>query len=100
MKKLMILGVFLFSVLSAAAYDFMVDGVYYNILSISDLTCEVTNGEEKYVGDIKIPATVSYKNRELSVVKIGWKAFGDCRGLISVVIPNSVTSIGSSAFSE
>lgn len=65
MKKIMILGVFLLSILSVSAYDFEVEGVYYNILSTGELTCEVTSGAEKYVGEIKIPTVVNYKNREL-----------------------------------
>ena len=31
---------------------------------------------------------------------IGNKAFYECKGLTSVVIPNSVTSIGQAAFSD
>lgn len=100
MKKIMILGVFLLSILSVSAYDFEVEGVYYEILSTSELTCEVTSGAEKYVGDIKIPTVVNYKNRELSVVSIGPHAFRSCCDLTSVSIPGSVTSIRYCAFSE
>ena len=96
----MLLGVFLLSMLSAAAYDFEVDGIYYNLVSTTEMTCEVTNGTEKYVGNVSIPSTVSYKNRELSVTSIGYGTFSGCSGLTSVVIPNSVTSIGGSAFSR
>ncbi len=94
----MIFGLFLLSILSVSAYDFEVEGVYYEILSTAELTCEVTSGAEKYVGDIKIPTVVNYKGRELSVVSIGKTAFNFCSDLTSVVIPSSVTTIGVSAF--
>ena len=91
------------------AYDFEVDGIYYNVTSIEDLEVEVTSycshyqlddeyDEHKYSGDIAIPETVTYKNRELSVTSIGEEAFYDCYGLTSVDIPDGVTSIGESAF--
>ena len=36
--------------LTASAYDFVADGIYYNILSEKDKTCEVTQGDEEYSG--------------------------------------------------
>ena len=90
------------------AYDFEVDGIYYNVTSIEDLEVEVTSygdnhyndeyDEHKYSGDIVIPETVTYKNRKLSVTSIGEEAFYDCDGLTSVDIPDGVTSIGKGAF--
>ena len=89
------------------AYDFEVDGIYYNVTSIEDLEVEVTSycyhlddeyDEHKYSGDIAIPETVTYKNRKLSVTSIGQSAFRYCSGLTSVDIPDGVTSIGGSAF--
>ena len=89
------------------AYDFEVDGIYYNVTSFENLEVEVTSycyhlddeyDEHKYSGDIAIPETVTYKNRELSVTSIGEEAFYDCSGLTSVDIPDGVTSIGESAF--
>ena len=82
----------------ASAYDFKLDGIYYNIVSVTEFTCEVTSGDVKYAGDIEIPATVSYNNRTVSVVRISGSAFIDCTGLTSITIPESVTSIGSGAF--
>jgi len=79
------------------AYDFEVDGIYYNILSLAEpFTCEVTKGG--YSGDISIPAYVSYKNRSFKVIGIGAEAFAKRSTLTSISFPNTVTYIGSGAF--
>ena len=88
----------LVSSLSGSAYDFEVDGIAYNILSAGDLTCEVTVGESKYAGEVVIPSTVKFQNKELSVVKVGDKCFEKCTDLTSVQIPSSVTSLGNNSF--
>ena len=84
---------------TASAYDFEVDGFYYNIISLSDLTVEVTAGDNKYSGKLIIPSTVTYKSKTLTVTSIGGYAFDGCSGLTSITIPNSVTSIGDDTFS-
>lgn len=80
------------------AYDFEVDGIYYNIISITDLTVEVTNGDNKYSGEIIIPSAITYKSKSLRVTEIGYEAFENCYNLTSIEIPNSVTKIAPSAF--
>ena len=83
----------------ASAYDFEVDGIYYNVVSMSELTCEVTSGDNEYTGEVNIPEQVTYNKRTFSVTSIGHDAFKGCKGLTSVTIGNSVTSIGDFAFS-
>ncbi|MGM9929310.1 MAG: leucine-rich repeat domain-containing protein [Bacillus sp. (in: firmicutes)] len=83
----------------ASAYDFEVDGIYYNVVSMSDFTCEVTSGDNEYTGEVNIPEQVTYNKRTFSVTSIGYDAFIGCKGLTSVTIGNSVTSIGHYAFS-
>ena len=97
-KQLLITVVMLLCSATASAYDFEVDGIYYNILSLSDLTVAVTSGDNEYSGEVIIPSTVSYKSKALTVTSIGEYAFYDCCGLTSVTIGNSVTSIGNYAF--
>lgn len=82
----------------ASAYDFEVDGIYYNIISASESTCEVTKGDVEYFGDFNIPASVDYENQTFSVIKIGDYAFYGNDLLNSITIPNSVISIGTDAF--
>ena len=87
------------SVTASHAYDFEVDGIYYNITSKTYLEVEVTYGTyANYSGDVVIPDTVNYDGSTYNVTSIGDYAFEDCQDLTSVEIPNSVTSIGDYAF--
>ena len=104
MKQLIIKSVLLAAALimpgKSLAYDFMVDGIAYNILSES--TCEVTSyivtNQNRYGGDITIPEQVTYDGVTRTVTQIGDDAFNECINLTSVDIPNSVTTIGDYAF--
>ena len=86
--------------LSASAYDFRSDGLYYRILSEEDRTVAVTDCDNEYYvsGDIEIPRKVIYNSKTYTVTFIGYYAFSICSNLESVTIPNSVTSIGYDAF--
>ena len=84
---------------TAAAYDFEVDGLYYNITGVN--TVEVTYRvmyEADYYGNVVIPAAVTHDGTTYSVTAIGERAFEQCSGLRSVTIPGSVTIIASIAF--
>ena len=85
--------------LSASAYEFSVGGIRYATLS-DGKSVEVTfkgYNYNSYSGSVAIPSQVTY-GTTYSVTSIGKYAFRDCSGLTSVTIPNSVTSIGESAF--
>ena len=90
---------------SMLAHDLEGNGLYYNILSESDKTLEVTfrgstyfEYDDEYSGEVIIPSSVTYNDIIYSVTKIGENAFNKCMKLTSIFIPNSVTEIGVSAF--
>ena len=90
---------------AVAAHDFETGGIYYNILSETDKTVEVTykgryysSYPDEYTGSVVIPESVTYNGTIYSVTSIGYGAFGGCTGLTSITIPNSITSIGEKAF--
>lgn len=87
--------------LSALAYDFELDGIYYNITSVR--TVEVTYSYESggsYSGDVKIPQMLIGDNKTYTVTSIGGGTFYKCNELTSVSMPNSVTSIGDWVFED
>ena len=90
--------------ITANAYSFEVDGIYYNYYGSNSV--EVTykdynNGNcNSYSGDVVIPETVTYNDVEYKVTSIGNCAFYNCSGLTSVTIPQGVTTIESFAFGE
>ena len=102
-KRLAAAAVLLLGATTAMAHDFEVDGIYYNRNSDGNVsvTCKGNSSDayaNEYSGAVTIPASVNYSGKTYPVTRIGPSAFADCNKLTSVVIPNSVTEIGGSAF--
>lgn len=87
--------------LNANAQDFEVDGFYYNITSLENLTVALTwnedgedylgnpNGFGTYSGDIVVPRSVDWNGRTFVVNEIQGEAFVGCT-LSSLVVPETV----------
>ena len=89
-------AVALLGILPASAYDFQVDGIYYQI---NGDEVAVVSGDNFYSGAVIIPASVTYGEETYSVTSIGSFAFYECGGLTSVTIPESITNIEGESFS-
>lgn len=96
LHKLLITSLLTCATLSVFAYDFEVDGIYYNKLSES--TVAVTYGSTEYIGTVNIPSTITVNGVTYNVTSIGNNAFNDDDDLLIVTIPEGVTSIGEYAF--
>lgn len=100
MKRYLLLLLPLFTLCANADELQVFDGIVY-ILSPTGVA-KVTNDDfNPYGGDIVIPETVTYKGIQYKVTSIDDKAFYTQYGsdyVTSITIPNSVTSIGESAF--
>lgn len=94
---------------TASAADFMVNGLGYNIIYniINGDTVATTNvkvvPDESYAttlnGALNIPSQVTNNGTTYTVTEIGIRAFENCTGITSVVMPNTLTTILNQAFS-
>lgn len=73
-----------------------VDGIRYKIGE--ENTVSVTLGNNQCSGAIVIPNQIVFAGKTYTVTSIEDEAFLGCRKLTSVIIPNSVLSIGKKAF--
>ena len=97
MKKIYSLTVIFFISLMVRAINVEIDGIMYNINVKTGLTEVAANTSHQYTGDIVIPETITYEGKEYTVTAIGQGAFSQ-RDITSITFPNSITSIGNSAF--
>ena len=102
---------------TADAYNFEVDGIYYNIngdevsVTYHDYSkIQVTSSSGSYwyeyhynyyggySNQVIIPETVTYNNMTYFVTKIGEHAFEECKGMTSVIFPNTINVIENDVF--
>ena len=84
---------------TAMAQKATIDGVTYefNDPATGEATV-VPSNNGSYIGEVFIPAIVTYNGEEYSVTVIGDNAFKLCRNLTSVSMPYTIKSLGDKAF--
>ena len=95
MKKLLSLLVLMTISANLWAVEVVIDGIKYDIITKGKTATVIKNS---YQGDIVIPEKVVYNNVECNVTAIKESAFASCKSLKSVIVPNSVTTMGNSVF--
>ena len=104
LHKILLTTVALLTAVGARAHDVEVDGIYYN-LNKQELTASVTymqfSTSAVYQGNVVIPAAiVADDGKTYAVTRIGYDAFYKCVDLVSVTLPDGITSIESEAFNR
>jgi surface protein len=92
----------MFAPIIAFAYEFEVDGIYYNIngneAEVTQRGDVYSGPEQSYSGSIIIPSTVTHNGTTYSVTRIGFRAFSNNENLYHVEMPNTITAIDDYAF--
>ena len=107
-QKLLLLLLGVLSTLPAFArdFDYTYEGqtITYTVIDEDAKTCCTKPGHNHTAGNsvsgnVILPEKPKDGDVEYTLIEIGEYAFGWCQSLTSVVIPDSVTSIGEAAFS-
>lgn len=98
LQKLTVLTIMLLAWCSAYAYDFVADGMYFNLISLSDKTCQFTKGDNPYSGDIVIPEQVNYEGLTLTVKSLDNTAFN--KQITGLTIPGTIDEIPAYSISK
>lgn len=91
-KKLGMLVGLMMTFLTATAYDFEVNGLFYSINSDNKSCTIVASPSKNYSGDVIIPDSVDYRGKRLVVTTIGERCFYDCK-LESLTIPSTIKEV-------
>lgn len=97
-KHLFLLMLLSLCSMASYAYDFEVDGLYYNLVSASDRTCELVGCSDQTT-HIEIPSSVNSRGIELYVLNMSASSFFRNGNIESISFEKSlITNIPNEAF--
>ncbi len=98
MKRLLFVVVTMFLFCNAKAqtskesasptYDLKINGIYYNVISINDLTLCAVGRVDTTATTLKVPETVEYGERVFSVPKVDMQ--NSCSTVRTLILPNNL----------
>lgn len=103
-SRLLAMSIALMATMSAMAYDFEQDGIYYSVIGPSQVSVDMGDQEpyaygNTYSGNVVIPSTVVHDNVSYTVTAVA-EAFFGCVDLHSVTIPATITELYWDGFTE
>lgn len=97
MKKTLLFLFILINTNLVLSQTFNYNGINYQVIDPTNFYVRVKTNPS-FSGVANIPETVNYSSQNYTVKEIGYDAFRNCTGLLSVTIPNSITNIEGYAF--
>lgn len=73
---------------ASLTYDLIINGIYYNVISINDLTLCAVGRVDTTATTLKVPGTVEYGGRVFSVPKVDMQ--NSCSTVRTLILPNNL----------
>ena len=90
--------IILSSITCNAANDIIINGIKYSLQKNNTVICSAVNKND--LVDVELPETVRINGIDYYLGSIKAEGFSKCKNLKSIVIPNSVKTIGEYAFKD
>lgn len=97
-KCVLLLAVAIVSSTSSWAYHFKQGGLYYTIISGTEVKIEPSDDYQSMFTVLEIPEKVSYNGSEYKVTQIAERAFFFGTKMTKLILPATIERIGSQAF--
>ena len=87
----------LVSFLPASSYDFEVDGIFYDVISLDEMTCKISGCSED-ISELNLTSSIQLNGRTLKVIGMDDGAFSNKSKLSKVVFNPGVETVSNDAF--